>query len=181
MQFYDGNPSMDVILDAWNSDRMAHDHHAMGEGANGTDRDPEGKGLWSRLREYVQTHEHEIQAAVEVSTPAGRGAGLFKGLLARIFGKTAPAVIPRTASGLIKWAESQKWVRTQTPAGPIKYVDENGIVRVTIKQGSSRAPGSAGAHVELRNASGQRVNPEGDLVTRRSPENHTPIDWDLDH
>lgn len=34
-------------------------------------------------------------------------------------------------------------------------------------------------HVEMRNAAGQRVDPFGNAVTRRSPGNHTPIEWDL--
>jgi hypothetical protein len=34
-------------------------------------------------------------------------------------------------------------------------------------------------HVAFRNASGQRVDPYGNLVTRKSPNNHTPITWDL--
>jgi hypothetical protein len=34
-------------------------------------------------------------------------------------------------------------------------------------------------HVPFRNASGQRVDPYGNLVTRKSPTNHTPITCDL--
>lgn len=83
------------------------------------------------------------------------------------------------ASELQKYAEGQGWKPTQTDGGPLKYVDENGIPRVTIKQGSSRAPGSGGPHVELKDASGQRVDPSGNPVTRKSPGNHTPIDYDL--
>jgi len=84
-----------------------------------------------------------------------------------------------TASELKKFAEQQGWKPSQTENGPLKYFDENGVNRLTIKQGSSRAPGSANAHVELRNASGQRVDPTGNPVTRRSPDNHSPIDFDL--
>ena len=60
-----------------------------------------------------------------------------------------------------------------------KYVDENGVNRLTIKQGSSRAPGSADPHAEFRDASGQRVDPAGNPVTRKSPGNHSEIDFDL--
>jgi RHS repeat-associated protein len=88
--------------------------------------------------------------------------------------------VPGKASEIVKWAEGQGWKRTQTANGPIKYVDENGVVRVTVKQGSSRAPGSGSPHVELRDATGRRVDPDGNPVTRKSPENHTPIEWDLD-
>ncbi|MER6417205.1 PrsW family intramembrane metalloprotease [Streptomyces sp. NPDC001137] len=85
----------------------------------------------------------------------------------------------RTASGIAKWAREQGWTETQTENGPPKFVDENGIVRVTLKQGSSRAPGSGMPHVEIRNAQGERIDPNGNLVTRKSPGNHTPITWDL--
>lgn len=54
------------------------------------------------------------------------------------------------ASELIKYAQQQGWKPTQTANGPLKYVDSNGIPRVTIKQGSSRAPGSGNPHIELK-------------------------------
>jgi hypothetical protein len=60
------------------------------------------------------------------------------------------------ASDVVKWAENQGWSQTQTPTGPIKFVDENGVVRVTIKKGSPRTPGSETPHIELRDAAGQR-------------------------
>ncbi|OGQ53939.1 MAG: hypothetical protein A3J24_00590 [Deltaproteobacteria bacterium RIFCSPLOWO2_02_FULL_53_8] len=83
------------------------------------------------------------------------------------------------ASELQKYAEGQGWKPVRTDGGPLKYVDENGIPRVTIKQGSSRAPGSGNPHVELKDASGQRIDPSGNPVTRKSPGNHTPINYDL--
>ena len=83
-----------------------------------------------------------------------------------------------TASQLDDFGAAQGWVRTQTATGPVKFVDENGVVRLTIKGGSDRAPGSALPHVEIRNASGQRVDSLGTPVTRKSPGNHTPITWD---
>lgn len=83
------------------------------------------------------------------------------------------------ASEIANWADSQGWIKSQTPNGPIKYTDQNGVVRVTIKKGSPRAPGSSGPHVELRDATGQRVDPQGNPVTRKSLGNHTPIDYDL--
>jgi hypothetical protein len=86
---------------------------------------------------------------------------------------------PATASQLEDFGASQGWTRTQNPAGPIKYVDENGVTRLTIKSGSPRAPGSNFPHVEIRNAAGQRIDPYGNAVTRASPGNHTPITWDL--
>ncbi|RPF35942.1 PrsW family glutamic-type intramembrane protease [Streptomyces sp. TLI_185] len=85
----------------------------------------------------------------------------------------------RTASGIAKWAREQGWTETQTENGPPKFIDENGIVRVTLKQGSSRAPGSGMPHVEIRNAQGERIDPTGNLVARKSPGNHTSIIWDL--
>ncbi|MFI8530438.1 PrsW family glutamic-type intramembrane protease [Streptomyces aquilus] len=85
----------------------------------------------------------------------------------------------RSASSIAKWAREQGWAETQTENGPPKFVDENGIVRITLKQGSSRAPGSGMPHVEIRNAQGERIDPQGNPVTRKSPGNHTPIVWDL--
>lgn len=83
------------------------------------------------------------------------------------------------ASDLVKFGVSQGWRRTQTATGPIKFVDENGITRLTIKRGSPRAPGSGVPHIEIRNASGQRIDVYGNPVTRQSIGNHTPIIWDL--
>jgi hypothetical protein len=79
---------------------------------------------------------------------------------------------------MAQWAESKGWRRTQSDTGPIKYFDENNIERVTLKRGSSRVPGSENPHVTLRNANGQRIDPDGNPVSRRSPANHTSIDWD---
>jgi len=83
------------------------------------------------------------------------------------------------ASELKQYAEAQGWKPSQTDGGPLKYVDENGIPRVTIKQGSSRAPGSADPHVEFKDAVGQRTDAFGNPVTRKSPDNHTSIEFDL--
>ncbi len=82
------------------------------------------------------------------------------------------------ASDLQKYAEALGWTKTQTPHGPPKYVDENGTVRLTIKEGSPRAPGSEGPHVEIRDENRQRTDPHGNPVSRRSPGNHTPIEGD---
>lgn len=49
---------------------------------------------------------------------------------------------------------------------------------MTLKSGSDRAPGSAHAHIELRDENGQRIDAQGNPVTRRDPANHTPIEWD---
>lgn len=83
------------------------------------------------------------------------------------------------ASGLAEIAESQGWTASRTEGGPITYRDSNGVKRITIKAGSGRTAGSEGPHVELRNAAGQRVDPSGNPVTRRRPNNHTPINYDL--
>ncbi|PRX49004.1 hypothetical protein B0I33_10336 [Prauserella shujinwangii] len=82
------------------------------------------------------------------------------------------------ASDLEKYAEAQGWTKKQSPNGPPKYVDENGVPRMTLKSGSDRAPGSGHPHVELKDANGQRIDPQGRPVTRRSVRNHTPIQWD---
>lgn len=106
-------------------------------------------------------------------------AGAVGGRLNRPGGSPLQSGGVAKASDVARWAEGQGWTRSRTPTGPVKYVDENGIPRVTIKQGSPRTPGSEQPHVELRDATGQRVDPWGNPVVRRSPANHTPIDWDL--
>ena len=75
--------------------------------------------------------------------------------------------------------ESQGWKAVQSSGGPLKYLDSNGIERLVIKRGSPRTPGSDFPHVAIRDASGQRVDPYGNIVTRRAPGNHTQITWDL--
>jgi hypothetical protein len=57
-------------------------------------------------------------------------------------------------------------------------VDDRGVVRMTLKRGSPRTPGSEHPHVELRNADGVRIDPFGNPVDRKSPANHTPNDGD---
>lgn len=83
------------------------------------------------------------------------------------------------ASELEKYAQEQGWTRSKTENGPIKYTDENGVVRITIKRGSNRAPGSENPHVEIRNSEGVRIDPQGNEVNRKSPDNHTPIEMDI--
>lgn len=51
--------------------------------------------------------------------------------------------------------------------------------RLTIKRGISRTPSSNNPHVEIRNAQGERIDIAGNLVARKSPKNHTPIEYDL--
>jgi len=86
--------------------------------------------------------------------------------------------IPR-ASALVAYATTRGWKLVRNPNGPMKYVDKNGVIRLTVKRGSSRAPGSSGPHVEIRNSSGQRVDPFGNPVTRKGEGNHSPIFYDL--
>jgi hypothetical protein len=84
-----------------------------------------------------------------------------------------------TASELEGYAKGQGWVRQQTETGPPTYVDENGVRRLVLKEGSPRTPGSETPHVEIRDPSGQRIDSHGNPVSKRSPGNHTPITWDL--
>ena len=105
----------------------------------------------------------------------GDDAGKKTNDLAKLFGNGSKP----NASDLKKYAENQGWTYSRTENGPIKYTDENGVVRITIKQGSPRSPGSSNPHVELRNSSGQRIDPQGNPVTRKSTGNHTPINYDL--
>lgn len=125
-----------------------------------------------RDAEKVVAREGEQAVAKEAERSAAREsrtlADLFKD------GRTPKA------SELGDWAERQGWTRTQTENGPPKYLDQNGVRRVTVKRGTPRAPGSEHPHVELRDKDGQRIDPNGNPVNRRDPGNHTPIDWDLD-
>jgi len=114
-------------------------------------------------------------ASMAVGGKAGRGsAGGAKGI-----DKILEAGLTPKASELKEYAEAQGWRPSQTDGGPLKYVDENDIPRVTIKKGSSRAPGSSAPHVEFKDATGQRTDIFGNPVTRKSPDNHTSIDFDL--
>ncbi|HWF74446.1 MAG TPA: hypothetical protein VG186_13945 [Solirubrobacteraceae bacterium] len=72
------------------------------------------------------------------------------------------------------YAQGQGWQLQPSPTGPPKYVDGNGVPRLTIKSGSARTPGSEGPHIEVRDPSGQRTDPFGNPVLRRSPGNHYP-------
>ncbi|WP_431218257.1 T7SS effector LXG polymorphic toxin [Leifsonia xyli] len=84
------------------------------------------------------------------------------------------------SSELRRFSEEQGWTLRQNPNGPPKYIDENGIPRVTIKSGSDRAEGSGFPHVEYKDASGQRFDPvTGNAVARKDPlGNHREIDID---
>lgn len=97
----------------------------------------------------------------------------------RIIQAISTGINPK-ASDFQVWAQSQQgWHPTQTPNGPLKYIDKNGVVRLTLKQGSPRAPGSNHPHVELRNSKNSRIDLQGRPLPRKSIANHTPIDWDI--
>ncbi|MEU4672949.1 hypothetical protein AB0F91_34550 [Amycolatopsis sp. NPDC023774] len=76
---------------------------------------------------------------------------------------------PPKVSDLQRYAGAQGWTKEQTPTGPENCVDDNGIVRMTLKQGSARTPGSENPHVDLQNQDGVRTDPSGNPVTRKSP------------
>jgi hypothetical protein len=58
------------------------------------------------------------------------------------------------------------------------FVDAGGVKRLAIKKGS-RSPGSELPHIEVRNSLGDRVDPFGNEVTKRSSSNDVPNEWDL--
>lgn len=59
----------------------------------------------------------------------------------------------------------------------MKFTDENGTVRLEVKAGRPRTPGSEGSHVSYRDIDGNRRDPmTGERVSRRSGGNHRPID-----
>jgi filamentous hemagglutinin len=62
------------------------------------------------------------------------------------------------ASDFKVWAElEQGWHRKETSNGPLKYIDKNGVARLTLKQGTQRVPGSNDPHVEFKNANNIRI------------------------
>lgn len=126
---------------------------------------PYGGVIWRIVRVAGKI----VDVARMVDAPPERGS------LASMFKNGTP---PK-ASDLAKYAENQGWTRTQTEGGPPKYLDLNNIRRLTLKRGSDRAEGSDFPHVEIRNDLDQRIDPFGNLVTRKSEGNHTPIEWDL--
>jgi RHS repeat-associated protein len=83
------------------------------------------------------------------------------------------------ASDLMNFGKDQGWTFEKSPDGPRKFFDENGLERLVIKHGSPRTPGSEFPHVEVRDPTGQRVDPLGNPVVRRSDGNHVTIIWDL--
>ena len=90
--FFNGNPSMNLIRDAWNQQRfggltMAYRNDSS-QGQQGGKKEGvrENQGFMEQVGEYV--HSPEFETAVQMSLPAGRGAGLFKGLFGKIFGKS---------------------------------------------------------------------------------------------
>lgn len=123
-------------------------------------------GVLSKVRKFKKLEK--------LGERSGKTPGGVKPNLGDYFTRNATP----NASDLEKYAHAQGWTKTQTPNGPPKYVDENDVPRMTLKEGSPRAPGSAHPHVELKDANGQRIDPHGNPVTRKSPGNHTPIEWD---
>lgn len=130
-------------------------------------------------------------AAAGAAAAAARGAVAGAKAGARAIGKGVRAVrnLPATtaaglpkpnssASSIVNWAKSKGWTQ-RAGDGPRTFVDRNGVARVQIKQGAPRVPGSEGPHAAFRNAQNQRIDVNGNVVSRRSPANHTPIRWDL--
>ena len=83
------------------------------------------------------------------------------------------------ASELAAFAQRQGWTRVQSATGPMKFVDRNGVARLTLKRGSSRASGSGGPHAEFRNVDNVRIDAFGNPIRRKSKSNHRPIEFDL--
>jgi filamentous hemagglutinin len=130
-------------------------------------------------RAYGSTALTDAKGNVIPTQPALQSTSGNGGVGAKGIDKIFEAGRTPKASELKEYAEAQGWKPSQTDGGPLKYVDENGIPRVTIKQGSSRAPGSSDPHVEFKDATGQRTDAFGNPVTRKSLGNHTSIDFDL--
>jgi RHS repeat-associated protein len=83
-------------------------------------------------------------------------------------------------SELMEYAISKGWKYIRNSNGPIKYIDENGKIRMTIKKGSLRTPGSEQPHVSFQNSEGKYIDIDGNVISRTSPSNHTPINYDIE-
>jgi hypothetical protein len=116
-------------------------------------------------------------ALPEAAGAAGLSGEAAGGIAGDITENFANGGVPK-ASDLEGYALKQGWTKSQTETGPAHYLDENGMKRLTLKQGSGRTPGSEDPHAEMRNESGNRIDSDGNEVTRRSPGNHSPIEWD---
>ncbi|MCL1145356.1 hypothetical protein L2747_04905 [Shewanella marinintestina] len=140
-----------------------------------------GAAVWTAGAASVSMTASASVTALEVTALATGDS--VSGVSGISRGKQVGSIIKKDgstkASTIKAKAESVGFTPQQSSNGPLKLVDEAGTPRVTIKGGSDRAPGSAAPHVELKDSNGQRVSPSGSPVTRRSPENHTPIENDL--
>ena len=150
-----------------------------GEAAGMIPIDPDSLAVDAeKLGAKVVEHEGEKEGE-RVAAGGATAASGAKGATAAteggesLAGLYADGHVP-TEAQLREYAESQGWTLKQTPTGPAKYVDQNGVPRLTIKSGSERTPGSEGPHIEIKNAAGQRTDPFGNPVNRRSPGNHSP-------
>src|SRR2546428_3744222 len=102
-------------------------------------------------------------------------------------GSSTPSRVlsPPRASELRAWAGSRGWTRKPGAGGggqgPETWVDHAGRIHMKLKHGSTKLgihPDSQTPHVEFRDQAGQRVDLDGNPVTRRSPGNHTLIVFD---
>lgn len=114
-----------------------------------------------------------IRAVMVGSMGLGTDAGVFRLLSSSARNTTAKELA--AFSGRSGWYPFRK-----NPTSPLSYVDKRGVPRITIKKGSVRTPGSEIPHASIRNFKGELVDNTGKPTTRRSPGNHTPIDWNLD-
>jgi len=110
----------------------------------------------------------------KVANKAITGPSLKNQPISNLFENRTP-----TASELIKYGKEQGWTIKKTSTGPIQFIDENGVTRLKIKQGSPRTPGSENPHVEIKNSQNQRIDPFGNRVILHSQGNHASINWDL--
>src|SRR5258705_11994731 len=95
---------------------------------------------------------------------------------AKILGAASQAGFsnPPKASELRAWAGRQEWTRKPGTGvggqGPETWVDHTGRVRMKLKHGSMKPnihPDSHMLHAECRDRAGQRVDLDGNPVTRR--------------
>lgn len=135
-----------------------------------------------RMPSGHEVAHHEVAANPSAPGSSGTGTSTTPGPSGTPVPATSPtsvtSPVPSQTSELELFGITQGWTASQTPSGPLKFIDQNGITRMTLKNGSPRAPGSGSPHAEFRDPTGQRIDPFGNQVQRRSPDNHTPIEWD---
>lgn len=170
-----------------NDNRAKRARAGGGSRGGGDGSDGLGPGNRSIRAEFGRVSAKDGEAAKSIKLDKAVSARLAQLIVVKKNESSAPGLYSLFANGrkakageVRDWAISQGWKLQKTENGPMTFVDANGVKRITIKQGSPRTPGSGTPHVEIRNSDNFRIAPSGARVSRRSIDNHTPIEWDIE-